>query len=401
MTDLDSLLNSVKPSKHGNFKDPERVNFSNDLDVNLSKFAKKDSITGKGIFTGITLRIEAQTSEGGTNLYEPGSFPSKKYNGKSSTPPELVALKVRIPTLHYMLPIPSNFGPAMPDECEKGGKDLINRCHHPIIDMYPTFYAEKPGLVTPPVGSLVRVKYADIDNFKDPMYIGPEAGDLYFAGAGGIIAPSGATATGETINIELPNLPGQSELAREALKIAIASIGQGETVANNRGQFISTITGTNTLTNSKGTNWCAGLVSWCFAEAAKKLGVKAPFPHSNGSKVVARSSADRSTSTHKGIAIYKYSRRDPPKKGAILNIPEILPGDIISWERGGDPKIPRHKWKFGHIGIVYSYNKSTGQLVTIEGNASRFPSKVQKKTKPKEKAFLWDKLYSISRIADK
>jgi len=107
----------------------------------------------------------------------------KKYRARTKTPPKLVVIKARIPELHAMLPLPSiQTGDSSKDcsDLRKEG-DILKKCHHPIIDLYPTFYSINPGVPVPKPGDIVKVKYADLDNYKDPVYLGPEVGDLQMA----------------------------------------------------------------------------------------------------------------------------------------------------------------------------------------------------------------------------
>jgi len=122
-------------------------------------------------FIGIVLRSDKVKRED----FEPGSFPFVKKNKKRS-PPVLVAVKVRIPDLHSMLPVPDIFTEEELKEC----KNSNDRCPSPIIDLYPTFYSQSGNIRIPKIGSLVVVSYGDMDNFEDPIYFGSldEAGDM-------------------------------------------------------------------------------------------------------------------------------------------------------------------------------------------------------------------------------
>lgn len=111
-----------------------------------------DSLANTGPYKGIVLRVEPGDLEAGTGLSQFfGSFFSS--NGK----PSLVKIKVRIPELHAMLPIPDSIG--HPDS------------EHALIDMYPTFVAQNQGLPTPGPGSIVWVDFGNKNNFSEPVYL--------------------------------------------------------------------------------------------------------------------------------------------------------------------------------------------------------------------------------------
>jgi len=110
-----------------------------------------------GPYKGIVLRIENK------NKPEDGSWLSnyfKKFFGDNI--PTLTRIKVRIPELHSMLPIPKTIGPDSEE--------------HFIIDMYPTFVAQNnsPELSKEPeINSLVWVDFGNKINYTDPIYLGP------------------------------------------------------------------------------------------------------------------------------------------------------------------------------------------------------------------------------------
>ncbi|MDC1160151.1 peptidoglycan DD-metalloendopeptidase family protein [Luminiphilus sp.] len=189
MSNLDAFLNYIRPSKHGNYASDKDDEIVQTYDSKLKSFGKADTTLDQSVYSGIVLRVETISSDGDELLnFEPGSLPMKRYYGKTASHPELVTLKIRIPCLHYMLP-----NPHWPGDTSANcvGKDsdpqYVKKCHHGIIDMYPTFYGEKPGLPVPEVGTIVKVKFGDIDNLKDPVYLGPEVGDVYLS-AGGLEA---------------------------------------------------------------------------------------------------------------------------------------------------------------------------------------------------------------------
>ena len=123
----------------------------------------KDKTKKRKTFVGFALRIDKFkknnfTIQDPTSLFEPGSFPYRKYAGETNTPPKLFAVKVCVPLLHSMLPAP------------RGDSEFDNH----IIDMYPTFYVDDLSVNTPQVGQLVRVTFGDLDNYEDPIFLGSE-----------------------------------------------------------------------------------------------------------------------------------------------------------------------------------------------------------------------------------
>jgi hypothetical protein len=123
-----------------------------------------DKTKKRNTFSGILLRIEAGTQVrmpktiSPTRVYEPGSFPFRRYAGKVNMPPILLAAKIYVPEIHSMLPVPL-------------GKDSNH-----LIDLYPTFYAVNRAVISAKYGQIVRVRFGDLDNFEDPIYLGPEFG---------------------------------------------------------------------------------------------------------------------------------------------------------------------------------------------------------------------------------
>lgn len=176
---LDIKINSDNPSKFGKRQDTNSMDYMTRLKDLTSGEYDKEALSDKKNFVGVVLRVENSTEEG----FEPGSMPQKKYAGKGS-PPTLSSIKVRIPELHYMIPNPNDLGS---EDCQKGQK-----CHHPIIDMYPTFYAKSEVVPSPNPGDLVRVAYRDLASFKDPIYLAVE-NQLGYYSAG--LDASGASAT--------------------------------------------------------------------------------------------------------------------------------------------------------------------------------------------------------------
>lgn len=125
-----------------------------------------DATKKRASFIGIALRVY-DYRRGAAASFEPGAYPYRRYAAGERKAPVLLAIKVRIPELHKMLPIPFDL-----DENEGG---LISSS--PIIDMYPTFYSNSTSFVIPKPGDLVRVTYSDLENFEDPIYLKLEQRD--------------------------------------------------------------------------------------------------------------------------------------------------------------------------------------------------------------------------------
>jgi len=141
----------------------------------VKEFYAYDAVTNTGPYKGIVLRWE------GNNVPEAGGWLESWFKNKG-TAPTLVKIKVRIPELHAMLPIPKQLG---------GGNNPDNA----IIDMYPTFIAQNNGVELanyPEIASLVWVDYGNKVNFSDPIYLRPVSMAQAGAGAKGDISAQGA-----------------------------------------------------------------------------------------------------------------------------------------------------------------------------------------------------------------
>ncbi len=134
-----------------------------------------------------------------------------------------------------------------------------------------------------------------------------------------------------------PSTSGGSKKARAALALAIAeyAAGRGESGGNNKGpdvkKYLNGVVG-------EGSNWCAGFVSWCFANSDGTM----PYKYTVG----ARDTLSQLKKKGYGVAV---SDASPP-----------LPGDIVVWWR-----VAKSSWE-GHIGIVVDYKD--GVIRTVEGN---------------------------------
>ena len=141
-----------------------------------------------------------------------------------------------------------------------------------------------------------------------------------------------------------------SMLGLAALEFARGEIGNGETTGNNRGEHIDVYRGE---IGGHGA-WCAAFVSWCLVEASKKTRINLGLKPSNGARKLFRRAV---------------------KRGMLVCIDDIKPGDIVLWSRG---KTPATRWQ-AHIGIVSEVERDDDKVLSwryIAGNEGRFPAKV-------------------------
>jgi len=184
---FDVIINDNAASKNGERTNRTRDSFSKLLKKSLPSELKKDASTGKKYFIGIVLRVELRLEESLHETYEPGSFMAKKYSNQTRAP-AIVAIKARIPELHNMLPIPSSIG-SMP--CSRDLDSGMIDCHHPVIDLYPTFYGRNDNVPVPKPGDLVRLLFKNFETMTDPIYVGVEkkSGFLSIANYGALKPP--------------------------------------------------------------------------------------------------------------------------------------------------------------------------------------------------------------------
>ncbi len=115
--------------------------------------------------------------------------------------------------------------------------------------------------------------------------------------------------------------------AADIVSIARSQLGQGETIADNKGKSVYK------YTNGKAVPWCAAFVSWTLKQSGKDL------PYALAAK-----------------SFIKIGKRiDNPRSGDLL---------VLSRNGGG------------HVGIIESINGNT--ITTIEGNKGKFPAKVKR-----------------------
>ena len=133
----------------------------------LDRIFDNDITKKRKNFIGLVLRVEKlepsiDISDNG--IYEPGSFPYRRYAGKGGKPPEFKAAKVFIPEIHCMLPVP------------RSTADYSNH----IYDLLPTFYSQSLAVSEARIGGFVRVTFGDLENLEDPIYLGPDfGGEIY------------------------------------------------------------------------------------------------------------------------------------------------------------------------------------------------------------------------------
>jgi len=173
----------------------------------------------------------------------------------------------------------------------------------------------------------------------------------------GIFGPLSRAALTAAIGGAELNPPARPELleidarglAQSALATALSEYrrGAGEVGGNNRGPDIRTYLDGRA---PEGSDWCAGFVSHCYREAARRAGRDMPFAYSVGARAI------RNQLRNKGWE-YRAGEAAPPQ-----------PGDIITRWRGSFSG-----WQ-GHIGLVHSF--ANGIVTTIEGNRGGYPSKV-------------------------
>lgn len=136
-------------------------------------------------------------------------------------------------------------------------------------------------------------------------------------------------------------------LAQESVRVARTCIGQGEGLRNNEGAFIEKIGG------RPGAPWCAAFAGWCYAEAARDMGLVLPFARSSGAKALVKSMG---------------------RVGRLFDDPlDARPGDLVAWHRGDEDG-----WQ-GHVELVARVEPD-GVIHTVAGNVGAFPARVRELT---------------------
>ena len=125
-----------------------------------------NSIEGTGPYKGIVLQVLEDAPLGGPQ--PPGDWLSSFFNLAGDVQPEVPVLKkykIRIPEIHCMLPVPSQY---IMSPGETGD-------HVKIINKYPTFVAKDTNVsLEHPAnpGDLVWVDFGNRTNQTDPLYLG-------------------------------------------------------------------------------------------------------------------------------------------------------------------------------------------------------------------------------------
>jgi len=123
--------------------------------------------------------------------------------------------------------------------------------------------------------------------------------------------------------------------AGDVVNVAQSQLGRGEEGKDNAGKYVYL------YTQGHAAPWCAGFVSYVLQKSGKS------FPYMLSAK-----------------GFYKYAAKNKlltanPKRGDL----------IVFWRES--PQSGK-----GHIGIIESINEK--QIVSIEGNAGKFPAKVKR-----------------------
>ena len=133
-----------------------------------------DGLANVGEFKGVVLQIVTGPMANDTTQEKGGWF-SSFYENESEIAEygSLIEIKVRVPEVHSMLPIPDQIGQEVPPEQQA------------IIDMYPTYVAQSTAVQEPKPGDLVWVDWGNRQNWTDPYYIRPVKEVGVGAGQGG------------------------------------------------------------------------------------------------------------------------------------------------------------------------------------------------------------------------
>ena len=133
-----------------------------------------DGLANVGAFKGVVLQIKTGPMANDATQEKGGWF-SSFYKNESEIAEygSLIEIKVRVPEVHSMLPIPDQIGQEVPTEQQV------------IIDMYPTFVAMSTAVQEPKPGDLVWVDWGNRQNWSDPHYIRPVKEEPAGGGQGG------------------------------------------------------------------------------------------------------------------------------------------------------------------------------------------------------------------------
>ena len=144
-----------------------------------------------------------------------------------------------------------------------------------------------------------------------------------------------------------------SSFAKAVLNTAMSYLGKGEEGTNNAGVWVAKFKGEEETTVNLGP-WCAAFIGFIIRETCEHYGFDNPVKLSQGAK-----------------ALY----RNVGKVGGFVSEQDILPGDIVAWDRGDLNPDGTKSW-MGHIGIVeVVYRNGDGEVTafgTIEGNVGSY-----------------------------
>ena len=187
--------NPAADPKYGELNDVSRphapISAPNDRSTSLASIAKAsrrsyetNAIANVGQFKGIVLRVVKPDPQNPAGANEAGGWVSSFYGDKTIDTGILVEIKVRVPEIHSMLPVPTALGPDAPADQKA------------IIDMYPTFVAQSTAVNSgqpPAPGDLVWVDWGNRQNWTDPYYVRPVK-EIIPAAVGGGLGAQGSHA---------------------------------------------------------------------------------------------------------------------------------------------------------------------------------------------------------------
>ncbi|GLH75518.1 hypothetical protein SSBR45G_04260 [Bradyrhizobium sp. SSBR45G] len=196
------------------------------------------------------------------------------------------------------------------------------------------------------VNAVKKFQAQNLDPRGAPLVIDGEVGPLTKYAMDVVLGRRAPTPPPVTPSAPVRTFSGGSQSGNAALKVAIAEMdrGAGEKGGDNLGPDVEKYL--NGLV-PMGSSWCAGFVSYCFANSTSGI----PFKYSVGAQDI----------------LGQFKKKGWLYTASVTNPPE--PGDIIVFTRATKAE----PW-LGHIGLVNSY--ADGIVTTIEGNRGPYPSEV-------------------------
>jgi CHAP domain len=196
------------------------------------------------------------------------------------------------------------------------------------------------------VNAVKKFQAQNLDPLGAPLVIDGEVGPLTKYAMDVVLGRRAPTASPATQPTPVRVFSGGSKSGNAALQVAIAEMdrGAGEQGGDNLGPDVEKYL--NGLAPA-GSSWCAGFVSYCFANSTEGI----PFKYSVGAQDI----------------LGQFKKKGWLYTASVTNPPE--PGDIIVFTRA----TKQEPW-LGHIGLVNNY--ADGIVTTIEGNRGPYPSKV-------------------------